>query len=341
MKIYSPSITGSTAILGSLEVSGGITGSLLGSASFAANAGLINGTGANSLRSAPFLTTTPATASGIGAIAIGEQAEAQGNYSIAIGFNTEVFDTARTESIAIGKDARTAQYSIALGSQTDAVGANATSIGYGAQTSGNDSIAIGTSANSQGTNAISIGKNTTANATDEVNIQGKIRYNRASNGVIELTDDTVVTGSLTVTGAINGSITSAATASYVSGTASSLSGDLRFENILGEIYGTAASPVTGNLTISATSNKKAGAVAVVYHTGSVEPTVSGGTINKKVGNYSTTTLNVITFTCIDDSNFLEYIAGGTVTTVTSASFATSASFSTIFNHILCHLRPNG
>ncbi len=169
--------------------------------------------------------------------------------------------------------------------------------------------------------------------TGSTGILGSLEVSGGITGSLFGTASFVTSASYATFAGSAGSATTAATASYVSGVASPLSGDLRFENILGEIYGTAASPVTGNLTISGTSNKKAGAVAVVYHTGSVEPTVSGGTINKKVGNYSTTTLNVITFTCIDDSNFLEYIAGGTVTTVTSASFATSASFSTISNTV--------
>jgi len=128
-----------------------------------------------------------------------------------------------------------------------------------------------------------------------------------------------------------GSVTSASfasTASYVSGEAVTTSGQLQFTNILGEVYGSVASPVTGNLTISATSTKRVGAVAIVFHTGSSEPSVTGGTIAKKTGDYSTTALNVITFTNVDGTNYLQYIVGAPVTTVTSASYAVTASFAT-------------
>ena len=131
---------------------------------------------------------------------------------------------------------------------------------------------------------------------------------------------------------LDGSVTSASfasSASYVTGQADgALTGDLLFTSILGEIYGSVGTPITGNLTISATSVKRKGAVAVVFHTGSSEPTVAGGTIAKKVGNYSSTDLNVITFTNVDGTNYLEYIAGAPLTTVVSASFATTASFAT-------------
>lgn len=118
----------------------------------------------------------------------------------------------------------------------------------------------------------------------------------------------------------------ASTASYVTGQAEVASGDLQFTNILGEVYGSVASPVTGNLTISGASTKRTGAVAIVFHTGSSEPTVSGGTIAKKTGTYSSTALNILTFTNVGGGNYLEYIAGGVATSVDSASYATTASY---------------
>ena len=72
------------------------------------------------------------------------------------------------------------------------------------------------------------------------------------------------------------------------------SGDLRFTNIGGEVYGSAASPLTGGITISTSTTKVAGATAIVYHQSGSEPTVTNGTIDKKVGTYDTTALNVIT-----------------------------------------------
>jgi hypothetical protein len=155
---------------------------------------------------------------------------------------------------------------------------------------------------------------------------GSIKFD-PSNGALTISSDGGVQ--------VNGNASTATSASYAltasyalnaGGEASAETGNLLFENIFGEIYGSAASPVTGNITIDGSSVKLDGAVAIVYHQDSVEPTVTGGTINKKIGNYESGSLNVITFTNIDGSNFLEYIAGGTVTTVATASFAVTASY---------------
>jgi len=174
-------VSSSLTVTGSVNASS-FTGSLFGTASFAisssfatsasvaSNAGLIAGTGTNSLRSAPFLNTTPATASGVSAIAIGNEAEALADFSIAIGFNTEVFDASRFEAVAIGKDARTAQYSVAIGSQTDAVGSTSTALGYGANANGDNSVAIGNLPDALSNSSIAIGNNAQANGTDTVSI---------------------------------------------------------------------------------------------------------------------------------------------------------------------------
>ena len=120
----------------------------------------------------------------------------------------------------------------------------------------------------------------------------------------------------------------ALTASYAAnvpqGEATVESGNILFSNIYGEIYGSAASPTSGNITVDGVSTKVDGAVAIIYHTDSSEPTISGATVNKKLGIYENGGLNIITLTNIDGTNILEYIAGGTATTVASASYATYA-----------------
>jgi hypothetical protein len=131
----------------------------------------------------------------------------------------------------------------------------------------------------------------------------------------------------------------ALTASYAlnaaggAGEASAESGNILFENIYGEIYGSAASPVTGNITVSGVSTKVSGSVAIIYHTAAAEPTISGATVNKKVGTYESGSLNIITLTNIDGVNILEYIAGGAVTNVPSASYADFALSASYAPHI--------
>ena len=111
------------------------------------------------------------------------------------------------------------------------------------------------------------------------------------------------------------------------------SGDLRFTNIGGEVYGSAASPLTGGITISTSTTKVAGATAIVYHQSGSEPTVTNGTIDKKVGTYDTTGLNVITLVLISGSNYLQYIAGTGPDSVASASYADFAVTADLANEV--------
>ena len=90
-------------------------------------------------------------------------------------------------------------------------------------------------------------------------------------------------------------------------------GDLLFENQIGEIYGTSGTPLTGNITISASSTKVIGASTLLYHNDSSEPTVSGGTIVKKVGAYEDSALNMISFVYLGNGEYIQSIAGAQVT----------------------------
>lgn len=119
--------------------------------------GLTRGTGSNSLKSASFLTTTAAQSTGIGSIAIGNDTEALADKTIAIGDLAECFDSIRVNSTAIGSPSRVAQYSTAIGSDSGAVGANATALGYFARANDNNAIAIGSDATCFGQGGIAIG----------------------------------------------------------------------------------------------------------------------------------------------------------------------------------------
>lgn len=133
------------------------------------NPGLVNGTGSNSMQSSATLTTVPADASGNDAVALGNCACARGNCSIAIGFNTQVFDSSRPEAIAIGKDARVAQCSIAIGASSDSVDVATIALGWGAQASiGTGAIAIGCAATAVNAGTVALGRGVTATRSNHV-----------------------------------------------------------------------------------------------------------------------------------------------------------------------------
>lgn len=132
-------------------------------------AGLVAGTGTDSMISSSSLTTNAANA-------IAPR-------SIALGDNAQVDSTFAQDAIAIGTNARAYQASaISIGENTDAT-TYGVAIGFGAQSTGVQSIGIGISANSTGlrsivvgdgdataTDAIAIGKTATASAVGSVAI---------------------------------------------------------------------------------------------------------------------------------------------------------------------------
>ena len=93
---------------------------------------------------------------------------------------------------------------------------------------------------------------------------------------------------------------------------------LSFDNAIGTIYNTAATGATGNITLS-TTNAIVGAAAVIFHEDTAEPTVSGMTIDKKLGSYDTSALNVITFVHLGNNHVLQTIAGADVTGIVTNS----------------------
>ena len=212
---------------------------------------------------------------GTGAIAIGKSARGYGNYSIGIGYNAHT----------------TYNYADQI-----VLGSNSTS-------NGTNNIIIGANAVSSGSNTMTLGNS----AITDTYIDGQIHNKGLSYPTADGTSGQVITtdglGNLSFTTPAGGG-----------GEATAETGNILFENIYGEIYGTAAVPLTGNITISATSTKLDGAVAIIYHQDSTEPTISGATVNKKTGTYDTSNLNVITLTNIDGTNILEYIAGAAAAT---------------------------
>ena len=143
-------VTFTTPIAGTaISASTGFSGNLTGTASFAISSsvanlaitggGLISGTGGGAttaMRSAPYLTATPATASGGNSIALGSGAYTLGAGSVAIGTATQA---AATRGVAIGNTVMSS-------------GLNAVAIGYNVTASGTNGININGIFNFDGTN---------------------------------------------------------------------------------------------------------------------------------------------------------------------------------------------
>jgi len=129
-------------------------------------AGLVNGTGTDSMRSD--VTTIAACALGTCSIALGNAAYADGCKSIAIGegattlceegitmgFGTSVSGCA---GVAIGRGAAAAEYAVGLGYGASANGLRAVSIGHLTIGTGDCSVTIGCGSAARGTGSVAIG----------------------------------------------------------------------------------------------------------------------------------------------------------------------------------------
>ena len=109
------------------------------------SAGLVNGTGSDSLTVDSTLVTNTPEATGLRSIAIGDGAKSRADDCIVIG-NGVVDDAIRVGSVVIGsnsfKQTKAAQYSTAVGSGTQAIGSNCLSLGNGITVAGNYSVGL-------------------------------------------------------------------------------------------------------------------------------------------------------------------------------------------------------
>jgi hypothetical protein len=121
--------------------------------------GLVNGTGLNSLKSASFLTATPASADTQASIAIGEGAYTSGgDYAIAIG---NAAYSLNEDGTAIGNNSHVeADGGTAYGAIARAEGIGSTSIGYSSGAFGQGSVSLGNGAQTSEYGSIAIGLNT-------------------------------------------------------------------------------------------------------------------------------------------------------------------------------------
>ena len=109
------------------------------------SAGLINGTGVNSLTVDGTLLSLAPEATGLRSIGLGQNARSRADDCIVIG-NGLVDDAARVNTVVIGshgaRETKAAQYSTVVGSGAQALGSNCIAIGNGITSSGNSAIMI-------------------------------------------------------------------------------------------------------------------------------------------------------------------------------------------------------
>jgi hypothetical protein len=105
-------------------------------------------------------------------------------------------------------------------------------------------------------------------------------------------------------------------------------------NAVGIVYNTAASPATGNITLS-TTDAKVGASVIIYHQDATEPSISGMTVDKKVGSYDTSALNIISFVHLGSNKVLQTIAGADVTGIVTNSTDSYVSTADVQHIITC------
>ncbi len=172
-------------------------------------AGLVSGAGADSMRSADDLTTTPAAAAGADSIALGDSSSASRSNSVAIGANAHADGSGSDGSIAIGKNASAAaNKAIAIGvngttnsAEGIAIGDNV-DISSGADrviaignainvtnTTADDSIVIGTQTASSGRRGIALGFDASATAEDAVAIGYQVTAAKQDTVSVQATDD--------------------------------------------------------------------------------------------------------------------------------------------------------
>ena len=135
-------------------------------------AGLVNGTGTDSMRSD--ITTIAACALGTCSIALGDGAYADGCNSIAIGKGattlcaegiTMGFASSANglAAVAIGRGATSTEYAVGLGYGASANGLRAVAIGFGTIGTGDCSVTIGCGSAARGTGSVAIGHDSETN----------------------------------------------------------------------------------------------------------------------------------------------------------------------------------
>jgi len=130
--------------------------------------GVVPGTGTNSMKSADYLTTSPANASNTQSIAFGHDAQATGLQAIAIGTSN---DATNERSIAIGWAANaTGDRAVAIQESSRAWASRAVAIGQNCWATAFRTVAIGNYSQATDDSAITIGSSSFARAANAITI---------------------------------------------------------------------------------------------------------------------------------------------------------------------------
>jgi len=159
--------------------------------------GLVAGPNLNGgMKSADFLTTTPAVATGANSIGIGNNAQATATNGIAIG-NGSFVNT--SDSIAIGNNVTVGSGpAIAIGRNTNAIGSVATAIGNAASVQASQSIGISgenCTVSAAATRSVVIGRQAQALAGNSIAIGNFAKINTQAGGSMSFTSCQIDTNS--------------------------------------------------------------------------------------------------------------------------------------------------
>jgi len=132
--------------------------------------------------------------------------------NVQIGNFSRIVNGGRNNIVVIGANSSAAQDSVCIGGSSEANVADGVAVGKSARVNNDNTVAIGSNVTVTGVGAIGIGKSITTSNQDEINIGNKFRFNSGSNGIINLVDDTSISGSLTIsnsaiiTGSVRGEV---------------------------------------------------------------------------------------------------------------------------------------
>ena len=288
-------------------------GGTVSSASFAATGGgLVGGTGGGAgtaMRSAPYLTATPATASGANSIALGSGAYTIGGGTVAIGTATQAQATR----------------GVAIGNTSMASGMNSVAIGYNVTASGTNGININGIFNFDGTNI-------------------RLSNSTLITGSLTTTTGAIISGSLNVTGSVLGNVLGNNTDTYTGSAAiqqvvtltqteyNAISGSANANTFYVISDSIAVNPATFATTGSNTFNGNqiiSGSLSVTNGiTGSMLGTASFAVFAIGAGGANSATSASYALSASFATSALSASFATSAATATSASFATSAATAT-------------
>ena len=307
---------GSIAI-GNIPDATGVNSIAMGPGAVASGAQSIAlGNVANAINDDTVAIGNSAVAQGLNSVAIGINARSLAANAVMIGTDTQNYDGARINSVAIGNNASTAQETIAIGHNATGLCDSAVIIGRDAIANANFSVTIGQNANSNDaglgtTSQVAIGVDARTKHEGEINIGRRFFFNSGSNNSIELRADSIISGSLNVGGntTVTGSITSSV---GFSGNGSGLTN----VTALSASYAQTSSFAAGNFEV-------AGQMFSPVFSGSIASSTSSIDFNE--GNFAVLTLTGATHIA-NPSN----IKSGTTYTLIINSGSLAATYGTSF-----------